>query len=240
MAARSVFRPPRSPRLRPSTSRHRSDPRGEALRPTRSATTTAGGTTPTGTTSVSRHAASLRCGQIRLRGAQRPGATVGARRHDELDAGDRDAVLTVLCEHAPHGRLQGGDRHAVQARRNALDRRRCGCDHCRYAAAGSVAASKKGILTCARRALKAPGLIADVTTRSRQTMGNEQPRPGTSSDHATFWRPWGCYPADRRRRPTRSSAGRNLTATEASDTCSLEEGTIRCLAAGGGRQRPAG
>ena len=86
-------------------------------------------------------------------------------RHDELDAGDLDAVLTALREHAPHddearqcidsvernrarmdypgvpsgrtvhlnggrgGRLSGGDRHAVQARRDAWDRRRRGRDH---------------------------------------------------------------------------------------------------------------
>ena len=36
-------------------------------------------------------------------------------------------------------------------------------------------------------ALNVPGEIADVTyTRSRQTMGDDQPRPGTSIDHATF------------------------------------------------------
>lgn len=36
-------------------------------------------------------------------------------------------------------------------------------------------------------ALNAPGLMAEVTnTRSRHTMGDDQPRPGTSVDHATF------------------------------------------------------
>src|SRR5687768_4445270 len=36
-------------------------------------------------------------------------------------------------------------------------------------------------------ALNAPGLIADVTnTRSRQTIGDDQPRPGNSTAHATF------------------------------------------------------
>ena len=37
-------------------------------------------------------------------------------------------------------------------------------------------------------ALKAPGLTAVVTyTRSRQTMGDDQPRPGTSATQATLF-----------------------------------------------------
>src|SRR6185295_1541469 len=37
--------------------------------------------------------------------------------------------------------------------------------------------------------LNAPGLTVDVTiTRSRQTIGDDQPRPGTSIFHATFFR----------------------------------------------------